>query len=412
MAPFQINQLPLFAALPPEEMSKLDEILHPCEFAEDAILFREGEAGDRFSIILEGQVAVIKAMGTLDERILAILGPGEFIGEMSLLYRDRMRSASARAHTRVLLLDMTQDDFKALLMRQPIMAFRIMQEMSIRLRNSENATIRDLQEKNHELAEAYIELQAAQMQIIEKEKMEHELAVARKIQEGILPKEMPLMPGWQVAAYWQPARAVSGDFYDFVSFSDGRQGLVIGDVTGKGVPAALVMATTRSVLHAVVKQKETPSEILYELNNLLCADMPSGMFVTCQVAVLDPASGQLRFANAGHELPYLCNAAEANELRATGMPLGLMPDMNYEEKGATLVPGDSLLMYSDGLVEAHNPQREMFGFPRLRALLQQQSWERGGPGLIQFLLAQLAQFTTAAVEQEDDVTFVTLERLG
>lgn len=407
-----INQLPLFAALPPEEIGKLADMLHPCEYAVDEVLFREGDPGDSFSIVLEGQVAVIKAMGTLDERILAILGPGEFIGEMSLLYRDRMRSASARAHTRLLLLEMTHDNFKALLLRQPILAFRIMQEMSIRMRNSEDATIRDLQQMNQELAEAYVELQNAQAQLIEKEKLEHELLLARKIQEAILPKQLPELPGWQVAAHWQPARAVSGDFYDFIEFSGGKQGLVIGDVTGKGVPAALVMATTRSGLHAVVKLKEDPSAILFELNNLLATDLPPGMFVTCLFVVFDPANGRLRFANAGHELPYLCASASASELRATGMPLGLMPDMLYEEKEAVLAPGDTLLMYSDGLVEAHNPEREMFGFPRLHLLLQQHSWGQDGPALIHFLLGQLAEFTTAAGEQEDDVTFVTLKRLG
>jgi serine phosphatase RsbU (regulator of sigma subunit) len=177
------------------------------------------------------------------------------------------------------------------------------------------------------------------------------------------------MSGWQVSTYYQPARAVGGDFYDFLYFEDGRLGIVIGDVTDKGVPAALVMATTRSLLRSTSDMSLSPGKVLEQANNLLCPDIPPKMFVTCLYAILDPASGLLRYANAGHDPPYLRHGGEVTELRATGMPLGLMPEMTYEEKEATLSAGDSILFYSDGLVEARNPAREMFGFPRLMKLL-------------------------------------------
>src|SRR5215469_8732024 len=204
-----------------------------------------------------------------------------------------------------------------------------------------------------------------QAQARARERIEQELRIARLIQQTLLPKELPELPGWRFATYYQPARAVGGDFYDFISFEDGRLGLVVGDVTDKGVPAALVMATTRSVLRTAAQGAVSPGEVLERANNLLCPDMPAKMFVTCLYAILDPGTGHLVYANAGHDLPYKRGGEGVAELRATGMPLGLMPGMRYEEKQTGLRPGDSLLLYSDGLVEAHDLEREMFGFPRL-----------------------------------------------
>ncbi len=244
-------------------------------------------------------------------------------------------------------------------------------------------------------------------QDIERERIEQELHVARLIQQTLLPKELPQLPGWQVSSYYQPARAVGGDFYDFLYFEDGRLGLVIGDVTDKGVPAALVMATTRSILRSTAHASISPGKVLQQTNDLLHQDIPPNMFVTCLYAILDPASGRLEYANAGHDLPYRRHNGEVSELRAIGMPLGLMPGMIYEEKEITLTPGESILFYSDGLVEAHNTRRQMFGFPHLMKLLEE---DLDGTPVIDFLLAELATFTGNDWEQEDDVTLVTLQR--
>ncbi len=253
------------------------------------------------------------------------------------------------------------------------------------------------------VAQLVREQQAA---IQERERIEQELQVARLIQQTLLPKELPELPGWQVAAYYQPARAVGGDFYDFFPFEDGRLGVVIGDVTDKGIPAALVMATTRSILRSAAQRLVSPGTALEHANDLLYPDIPARMFVTCLYAILDPSTGLLQYANAGHDLPYRWRGDKVNELRATGMPLGLMPGMTYEEKQTFLEPGDSVLFYSDGLAEAHNPQREMFGFPRLMALLGQINDNK----VIDVLLGELAAFTGPDWEQEDDVTLVTLQR--
>lgn len=243
----------------------------------------------------------------------------------------------------------------------------------------------------------------------ERERMEQELRVARIIQETLLPKELPKIENWQIEATWQPAREVSGDFYDFIQFPDGKLGIVSGDATGKGVPAALVMATTRSVIRAAAERIIRPGLVLERANNILCPDMPKNMFVTCLYVLLDPISGEMVFANAGHNLPQKCTQEGSVELRARGMPLGLIPEMTFEEREAILQPGENLVMYSDGLVEAHNQRGDMFGFDRLRALI---SKNRSCSQLIHILMDDLENFTGPAWEREDDVNIVTLHRLN
>src|SRR5215218_7754448 len=221
--------------------------------------------------------------------------------------------------------------------------------------------------------------QRLEQEIRERERVEQELRVARHIQQASLPKEVPELEGWQITPYYQPAREVGGDFYDFHPLLEGRLGLVVGDATGKGVPAALVMSTTLGMLQAVseaLDSSSSPGEVLVRVNETLLSRIPPNMFVTCFYAILEPESGSLTYANAGHDLPYLYRNGEAEELRARGMPLGLMPGMSYEEKETILEAGEAVLLYSDGLVEAHDPKGEMFGFPRLRALVAQHGEER------------------------------------
>ena len=241
---------------------------------------------------------------------------------------------------------------------------------------------------------------------------EQELRLARSIQRASLPEEVPQLEGWQISPYYQPAREVGGDFYDFHLLSEGRVGLVVGDATGKGVPAALVMSTTCGMLQAVSRtlDSSSPGEVLEQVNETLLARIPANMFVTCFYAILEPQSGTLSYANAGHDLPYLRRSdGDCNELRARGMPLGLMPGMGYEEKEIVLDAGAAALFYSDGLVEAHDPKGEMFGFPRLRALVTEHGEKRS---LADSLLEELYSFVGEGWEQEDDITLLTLRRFA
>ena len=250
-----------------------------------------------------------------------------------------------------------------------------------------------------------VQEQAAEIQA--RERYEQELRVATLIQQQFLPRQLPDLPDWQVAAYYGPARAVGGDFYDFMELADGRIGIVVGDVTDKGVPAALVMARTHSILRGDAPRLVSPAKVLEHANELLVAEMPESMFVTCLYLVLDPATGHVVYANAGHNLPYVRTGVGVIEFRATGMPLGLMPGMVYEEREAIIGPGDNVLLYSDGLIEAHDTSGAMYGFPRLRADL---ATGLAGSELIDELLDRLHAFTGPAWEQEDDITLVTLRR--
>jgi serine phosphatase RsbU (regulator of sigma subunit) len=220
-----------------------------------------------------------------------------------------------------------------------------------------------------------------EQEISERERVEQELKVARRIQHALLPKEVPTLEGWHITPFYRPAREVGGDFYDFHFLSEGRVGLVVGDATGKGVPAALVMASTRSMLRAVAQASNySPGEVLRRANDPLVMDIPANMFVTCFYAILDAESGSLTYANAGHDLPYLRRrGGNCEELRARGMPLGLMPGMSYEEKEIVLDSG-----------EAEHAADER--------------------SLEEILLEELYTFVGEGWEQEDDITLLTLRR--
>ena len=249
-----------------------------------------------------------------------------------------------------------------------------------------------------------------QKEIGERERVEQDLRVARTIQQANLPKEVPQLDGWQINPYCQPAREVGGDFYDFHFLSEGRLGLVVGDATGKGVPAALVMTGVCAFLGGVATASgsSSPGEVLAQVNEALLARIAPNMFVTCFYAILDPESGSLTYANAGHSLPCCRRQDAATDLSARGMPLGLMPKMSYEAKETILGPGEGVLFYTDGLIEAHNPQGEMFGTPRLRKLLSHHLM--GEADLSATLLEELYSFVGEGWEQEDDITLLTLGR--
>ena len=251
--------------------------------------------------------------------------------------------------------------------------------------------------------------QRLEQEIRERERFEQDLRVARSIQQASLPKEVLTLEGWQITPYYQPAREVGGDFYEFFELDAGKVGLAVGDATGKGIPAALAVTATSSMLRAVARDSGySPGEVLERVNETLVARIPANMFVTCFYAILEPESGRLNYANAGHDLPYLWHSGECEELRARGMPLGLMPGMSYEEMEIVLQEGDSALLYTDGLVEAHDPEGKMFGFPRLQALVSEHGEE--ARSLEAAVLEELYSFVGEGWEQEDDITLLTLRR--
>jgi sigma-B regulation protein RsbU (phosphoserine phosphatase) len=245
---------------------------------------------------------------------------------------------------------------------------------------------------------------------VEKGRMERELQVAREVQSRLLPQEMPAIPGWEFAAGWQPAREVSGDFYDFVTFHDGQPGAVIGDVTDKGMPAALFTASARSVVRANVAAGDDPGSVLGLANTVLSAEAPNGMFVTLLLVKFGTSDGRIRYSNAGNSRPllYRSNVDAFTDLGTSGFPLGIDPDFQYGSAEEDLAPGDFLLLYTDGLTDANDSQLDLFGRDRLLAALRDAS-RLPASEMRERLRSAVAAFI-GTTPPYDDVTFVIARR--
>src|SRR6185369_6950135 len=321
-----LKQVALFASLPAREIEYLAATLQSREFDAGVVFIHEDESAEHFFILLEGQTEIIKALGTPNERLLGVGEAGSFIGEMGLINPGSRRTASVRARTRVELLEMTRPEFDALLHREPSLAYKMVRVLSLRLEQAENRTIRDLQEKNLQLTQAYEQLKAAQVQLVEKEKMEREMEVARGIQQSMVPRKLPHLPGFDFGARMTPARAVGGDFFDFIPLSESTLGIVIGDVSGKGVPAALFMALTSNLLRAEARRASSVGDALRHVHQQLLEINDAGMFVSLLYGVLNGTTREFRYGRAGHELPLLYDArGELVALPYTdGQPLGAM----------------------------------------------------------------------------------------
>lgn len=244
---------------------------------------------------------------------------------------------------------------------------------------------------------------------VEKGRMERELQVAREVQTSLLPQAEPFVPGWEFAAWWQPAREVSGDFYDFVPFRDGSPGILIGDVTDKGMPAALFMASARSVIRANIASADQPSNAVGKANRTLCAEAPNGMFVTLLLARLG-ADGTVSVTNAGNSRPLFYRTADDSifELGAPGFPLGIDSEWTYGQSDKQLDPGDFVLLYTDGVTDATDSLHALFGQARLKAAL----WDarRTSASEIRERLRLAISAFVGATAPYDDVTFLLARR--
>lgn len=244
-----------------------------------------------------------------------------------------------------------------------------------------------------------------------RERLERELALARGIQTSFLPADVPHVAGWVFVASLEPARYVSGDFYDFIPLPGGCWGVLIADVADKGMPAALYMALARTLIRAhAADHAADPAACLLAANDQILADTQSDLFVTIFYAILDPATGAMTFANAGHNPPYLFrhDGRPAEPLRNTGMALGVMPGITLDNGQANFAPGDYLVLYTDGVTEAHNPELDEFGSDRL--LAQAASSDGVSAATIHHRIrAAVAEFVGDA-PQFDDLTLMIVSR--
>jgi serine phosphatase RsbU (regulator of sigma subunit) len=403
-----IAQVPLFAGLPHGELVYLAETLRQITIPADTMLLREGEHGDRCYVVLDGQVEIIKAFGTADERLLGCCGTGVLFGEMCLLNPDHQRTASVRTRSPALLLEITRADFDALLHRQPTFAYNMGRMLSQRLRDSVDTTIRDVQAKNRQLTAAYQDLQAAQLQIIEQEKFDRELAVMRELQARSLPRTLPRLDGFDIGARLEPARVMSGDFFDFIPLSPDTLGIVVADVCGKGVPAAFVMALARGLIRAEAGRASSPGQALQIVNQHLLDMVGSCLFVTVLYGVLDRAGGTFTYARAGHELPVVFDAEGAAMAldRADGLPLGLLDNPALDQQAIAIPAGGGVLLYTDGMTEAIDPRGGVFGLALLREIVRL-NHHMPAQKLCDRLLETVHAYHGTA-PQDDDVTLVVV----
>ncbi|OHE82453.1 MAG: hypothetical protein A2107_14610 [Verrucomicrobia bacterium GWF2_62_7] len=412
MNPDLLVNVSLFRGLPAGELSHLAGTLRVLDVPPGTALFREDEVGNEMFIVVTGQVEVAKGMNTPEEKILKTLGPGEYVGEMSLLMPRGQRSAGARAKDHARLWVMTRADFDGLLDRQPRLAYNMVEVLSERLADFDTAAFQDLVEKNRQLQKAYDELKAAHAQIVEKERLERELQVAAGIQISILPHSLPKVAGFEFGAHMAPARVVGGDFYDVFPLDDDRIGVLIGDVADKGVPSAIFMARTHALITAEALRGGAPGAVLRHVNQYLTRLEQTDLFVTVIYGILDRRTGQFAFARAGHELPLLVNAGgTVTELpHNRGMPIGVIPEFDLDEQSVSLVSGDTLLLYTDGMYDCRNPQGERFGRERLCEVLRDLAGVEA-QAACDALLKTLLTYRRGA-DQDDDVTLVTIHATG
>ncbi|WP_240695574.1 PP2C family protein-serine/threonine phosphatase [Candidatus Chloroploca sp. Khr17] len=417
-----LREVSFFRDLPLDALRSLAETIAYRQLNAGALLFAEGEAGHECFIILEGNVDVLTYVNGNELR-LDTFGAGHIVGEMALIDRSP-RSATVRAVADTKLIALGEDAFKTLLRSNPDLAMQMLSSGSARVREANRRMIAGLERKNAELTDAYRRLQAMQAELVRLNRLEEELAVARRIQTSFLPKHLPQPEGWQLTAMSREAQAVGGDFFDCIELPDQLLGLVVADACGKGVTAALFVALTRSLLRAAslsprvfqcADQQDAETilaDALWLVNDYLCREHGDNtMFITLFYGLLDPRTGILAYVNAGHNPPLIVDGASATlgETELGSMPLGILPDQQYHVQHTVINPGCRLVMFSDGITEALDSHSEMFGEGRLREVLTTNAL-LAAPALMQGIIDAVDRHIDGAA-QSDDITILVVSRM-
>jgi serine phosphatase RsbU (regulator of sigma subunit) len=417
-----LRRIPLFDGLADHDLARMvtgvtERLLDPGD-----TLFCQNDEGHDCYVILTGALEVITYLNGAEIQ-LEVRHEGQIIGEMALIDRSP-RSATVRAVTSSRLAVLNEQHFADLMRSDPALAMKLLRDGTMRLRSTNQRMIADLEAKNAELSRAYHELKAAQADLIRLNRIEEELAVARRIQSSFLPRELPQPDGWRVAAYSRGAQAVGGDFFDCIELPEGRLGLIVADACGKGVTAALFVALTRSLLRAASqapwafqgKATLDPNAVLsgaIQLTNdyMLREHGDNHMFVTLFYAVLEPRTGHLSYINAGHNPPLILSSdgATVRELEVTTFPIGINPSQAFEIATATLAAGEVLFGFSDGITEALNAVGQMYSDERLVAELHAYAGI-DADRFVETLIASVDQYVADA-PQSDDITLLVVQRL-
>lgn len=365
-----------------EDISRITGIEDAQNYRAGQVIFEEGEQGECMYLVLRGEIEV-----SVQGRPIDVLGPGTIFGEMALV-DERPRSATVTAKTDSRLVPVDQSRFSKLVRQSPEFAIQVMGTMSVRLR-------RLLEEE------------------VQRQRMEEELKIGREIQLSLLPKDVPVVPGWEFASFYRAAREVGGDLYDFIKVPNdqNRLAVVIADVTGKGVPAALFMASGRTAIRSEVINGKSPAAALRRTNQMILMDAQSPLLMSAFLATFHLNDGRVTYACAGHDRPLWLddNNNSITLVEGRGIVLGVFHDIILEEKEIELNPGDFLIFYTDGVTEARRADCEFFELARLKQCISAARCGSAGE-MVEIIVNAVGAFT-GDTPQGDDLTLVVARRL-
>ena len=401
----------IFRGLDARALDTLRELAQVRTYPPQTILCHQGEVEHTFYVVVEGRVAITQVLEDGQERLLSIRGTREYFGELGLL-DDTPRMANCVTITTTTVLEITEEVFEMVLENSPAVAYSLMRHVVDMLRSTDKLAIADLTTKNQELLEAYGDLQAAQEELVDKERLERELEIAATVQRTLLPGLLPKYPDYHFAAYLKPAREVGGDFYDAIELDDEHVGLVLADVADKSVQAALFMAVARTLFMVEGRRRLKPSRVALAVHRGVIDVAPSAdIFVTAFYGVLHRPSGRLTYVLAGHEHPLLISPnGTVRKLDGRGRFLGMLENLELDEYEVQLKPGDRLLIFSDGVPDATNGGGQQYGYERLTNFLEV-NHQMKAQELVDGLAADVAHWS-GNTPAFDDLTLLALEAIG
>jgi phosphoserine phosphatase RsbU/P len=372
------------------------------------VLCQQGEIEHTFYIIVEGHVMAQQLLPDGQERLLAMMKAGDYFGEMGLI-DGAPRMASCIAMTPVTVLEVTEAVFDQLMQENPTVAYTITRNILTSVRNLDRVTIEELQQKNEALQQAYADLKAAQVQLVEKERLQKELELAAVVQTSLLPDDLPDYADFGFAAYLAPAQQVGGDFYDVMEIDADHVGVLIADVADKGFHSALFMAVTRTLFRQEARHSLSPAAVAIAVHEgMLDIATTDEIFVTAVYGVLHRPTGQFTYIRAGHERPLLARPQQpVHALPGGNRFLGMLPGLQLEEYSIQLQPGDRLLLFSDGATDAVNPAGDPYDQDRLEATLLA-NVTAAAPALITAIVQAVQQWCQDA-PPFDDLTLLAIE---
>lgn len=424
-----LRQNALFGSFDSATLALIADVSYFRTFSDGAILFHEGDPADAAFLIVDGhvEIQVTVAQGPIT---LAVLERPHLMGERAMFSKET-RAALARARGELSVVELPGAELQEILLHHPGLALAMIRHLGDRLNQmtqplawltsatqalaedrSTAEVLANLEQAPSEIATVARAFRHMATALKDQQSKRADLETAQRIQTSILPKPWPDRDAsLDIAATYCAAKMVGGDFYDYYELDDDHVALLVADVSGKGVPAALFMAVARTTLRSLLGSGQTLEQAVINANRMLCEENDAYMFVTCFVGILNKRDGWMSYMNCGHNPPYIRRlTGQIEELKGTGLPMGITCDIPMSTASTRLAPGEFMLLYTDGITEAQDHDYREFGDPRLMELIRSFDGD-SALGLVTCTLAAVADFVAGA-EQSDDITMVAVRRRG